>query len=135
MSDKKFIKVQGDIMWASLTEPNKMSNKFQVSICNLSDKAIKALQDEGIEPSTKEKNPEMGVFVTPKSNFAIDAHDLDGNPITVKIANGSKGIALLHTYMSKTKKGMVCLGITSLTVTDLKAYNPAVEEDLTEDVL
>ena len=43
------VKVKADIMWAYLDKVNDMSGKFQVDLCNLSDKAADALQDIGLE--------------------------------------------------------------------------------------
>ena len=34
------VKVKAEIMWAFLNKPNEMSGKFQVDLCNLSDKAV-----------------------------------------------------------------------------------------------
>jgi len=33
------VKIKADIMWAYLDKVNDMSGKFQVDLCNLSDKA------------------------------------------------------------------------------------------------
>ena len=40
--------VKGDAMWASLHEVNKMSDKYQIDICNLGKKDVKSLEDLGI---------------------------------------------------------------------------------------
>jgi hypothetical protein len=37
------VKIKADVMWASLGKVNEMSGKFQVDLCNLSDKAAEAL--------------------------------------------------------------------------------------------
>jgi hypothetical protein len=42
------VKIKADIMWAYLNKPNDMSGKFQVDLCNLSDKAAEALQEHGL---------------------------------------------------------------------------------------
>jgi hypothetical protein len=42
------VKIKADIMWAYLDKVNDMSGKFQVDLCNLSDKAAAALQDIGL---------------------------------------------------------------------------------------
>ena len=40
--------VYGTAEWASVFEPNSMSGKFQVDICNLDKNTVKKLGDEGI---------------------------------------------------------------------------------------
>jgi hypothetical protein len=134
--DLKPFKVQAEIMWAFLNEPNKMSHRYQVDLCNLSPDAVKKLKDVGLTARKREDQPEKGYFITAKSkNYPIKAFDLDGNPITVKIANGSKCVALVAPYESKVMPGMICAGVKALTITDLKEYVSDAVVDLTEDVL
>jgi hypothetical protein len=133
----KKLKVQAEVMWAFLDKPNELSGKYQVDLCNLSKDAVKTLTDMGVSVRKREDQPEKGFFVTAKSaNYPIKTVDLEGNPITVKVANGSKGVALLapYEYTYQKKKG-VAVGIDKLVVTDLKIYEADVETDETEDVL
>ena len=121
-------------MWACTSEPNSESGKYQVDLCNLSEKAIEALEDMGIP--VRNKQDEKGFFVTAKSaNYPIPVVDVDGNPIKALIGNGSKGVALIkpYSYTYKGKKG-VGAGINKLTVTELIEYNRqgAEAEDLSE---
>jgi hypothetical protein len=120
----KPVKVQADIMWAFLDTPNQMSGKYQVDLCNLTKGAVEALEGMGIPVRSRDDQPEKGHFVTAKSfNYPIKAEDSNGAPITVKVGNGSKGIALIkpYEYSYKGKKG-VGAGISKLLVTDLKVY-------------
>ena len=133
----KKVKVQAEVMWAFLDKPNELSGKYQVDLCNLSKDAVKTLEEMGVNVRKKEDQPEKGSFITAKSsNYPIAALDLDGHPITAKVGNGSKAVALLapYEYTFKGKKG-VGVGINKLVVTDLKVYETDSEEDLTEDVL
>jgi hypothetical protein len=132
MSSKP-IKIQGEIMWAFLDTPNKMSGKYQVDICNLSKPAVEALRGIGLEARKKE---DKGYYITPKSmNFAIKVTDSEGAPITAKVGNGSKGIALVYAYESKSKPGLICAGISSLQVTDLIVYEGTNNFETADDVL
>ena len=120
----KPVKVQADLFWAFLDTPNKMSGKYQVDLCNLSKEAIKTLEGMGINVRRKEDKPEQGFFITAKSfNYPIAATDPEGNPITAKVANGSKGVALVkpHEYTYQRQKGITAL-INGLVVTDLIEY-------------
>lgn len=133
----KPLKVQADIMWAFLDTPNQLSGKYQVDLCNLTKGAVIALRSMGVEVRSKTDQPEKGDFITAKSvNYPIKTEDSDGNPITVKVGNGSKGIALLkpYEYTFKGKKG-VGIGINKLVVTDLKIYTADEETTATDDVL
>jgi hypothetical protein len=120
----KPVKVQADIMWAFLDTPNQMSGKYQVDLCNLTKGAVEALEGMGIPVYSKADKPEKGHYITAKSfNYPIKAEDMEGNPITAKVGNGSRGIALINPYQYsyKGKKG-VGAGINKLVVTDLKVY-------------
>lgn len=120
----KPLKVQAEIMWAFLDTPNQMSGKYQVDLCNLTKGAIEALNSMGVEVRSRADQPEKGSFITAKSvNYPIKTEDTNGNPVTVKVGNGSKGVALLkpYEYSYKGKKG-VGVGINKLVVTDLVVY-------------
>lgn len=130
--EMKPLKIAADIMWAFLDTPNQMSGKYQVDLCNLSPKAIAALEDIGVNVRNKEGK---GFFVTAKSIKPVSTLDSDGVPITVKVGNGSKGVALVQPYAYKASgKAGVAVGINKLVVTDLIEYNDHLE-DLTEGVL
>lgn len=131
--DLKPVKVQAEIMWAFLDQPNQLSGKYQVDLCNLSKGAVSALEEMGVSVRKKDDQPEKGFFITAKSvNYPITTVDTDGNAIVGKVGNGSKGIALLkpYEYTFKGKKG-VAVGINKLVVTDLKLYE--AEEAVTAD--
>lgn len=130
--ETKPMKIEADIMWAFLDTPNTMSGKYQVDLCNLSKNAIKALEEVGVNVRNKD---DKGFFVTAKSkNYAITATDEAGNPITAKIGNGSRGIALVKPYAYKMNgKAGVGVGINKLIVTKLVEYNPEPVD--TADVL
>lgn len=122
--DLKPIKVQADIMWAFLDTPNQLSGKYQVDLCNLSKEAIQSLESMGVNVRKKSEQPEKGFFITAKSvNYPIKTEDQQGNPITAKVGNGSRGIALLkpYEYTYQKKKG-VGVGINKLIVTELVEY-------------
>jgi hypothetical protein len=135
--DLKPIKVQADIMWAFLDTPNQLSGKYQVDLCNLTKGAVDALKGMGVNVLNKSEQPEKGQYITAKSvNYPIKTEDVNGNPITAKVGNGSKGIALLkpYEYSYKGKKG-VGVGINKLVVTDLVVYEGADATETADDVL
>ncbi len=112
--------------------PNQLSGKYQVDLCNLTKEAVGVLEGMGVSVRKKDDQPEKGFFITAKSvNYPITTIDIDGGPVSGKVGNGSKGIALLkpYEYTFKGKKG-VGVGINKLIVTDLKVYEGAEEEAL-----
>ncbi|MFZ4600106.1 MAG: hypothetical protein ACOYNN_15815 [Terrimicrobiaceae bacterium] len=126
MEQAKPVPIKADLFWASLNEKNKYSDKFQVDLCNLSKDAIKTLMDMGINVKNDAKKPDQGFFVTAKSKlYPILAVDEKGNQINVKIANGSKGVALIKPYNYNVggKQG-VGVGISKIIVKDLIEYKP-----------
>lgn len=133
----KPLKVQAEIMWAFLDTPNQLSGKYQVDLCNLSKEAVQTMEAMGINVRSKPDQPEKGFFITAKSsNYPIKAEDINGNPISAKVGNGSRGVALLkpYEYTYQKKKG-VGVGINKLTVTELKEYLADEADVVTDDVL
>ena len=126
MDTSKPLPIQADIFWASLTEPNKLSGKYQVDLSNLSKEAVRELESMGVTVKNDAKRPDQGFFVTAKSKlYPITAVDEQGNLLNVKIANGSKAVALIKTnpYSYQGKKG-VGVGVSKLIVKELIEYKP-----------
>ena len=139
MSDNKRVKMKCDIYWAQLSKKNEMSDAYQVNLCNLSDAAVKALEDMGVSvQENAEKKPEMGKYITCKSQKPIKAYDEDGQEIDsdVAIGNGSKAKVMVSAYewSYKNKKG-ISPSLAKLVITDLIEYanNDLGNDD--EDVL
>lgn len=137
MSDNKRVKIKCDVFWAQLNKKNEMSGAYQVNLCNLSDQAVKALEDMGISVlENKEKKPEMGKYITCKSQKPIKAFDEDNQEIDsdVAVGNGSKAKAMVTGYewTYKNRKG-VSPSLSKLVITDLVEYateNLADDEDV-----
>jgi len=128
------VKVKADIMWAYLNKPNELSGKYQVDLCNLSDKAAKALEEMGLEIKQKEGK---GNYITCKSTRPIVAFDDGGSAIDGGIlGNGSKAVALVGSYewAYQRKKG-VSPALRKLVITELVQYNGVGEDELTTDEL
>lgn len=126
MSDNRHVKMKCDVYWAQLRKVNEMSGKYQVDLCNLSDAAVKALEDMGISVlENKEKKPEMGKYITCKSEKPMKAYDEDGQEIDsdVSIGNGSKAKVMVTPYdwVYKNKRG-ISPSLKKLVITDLVEY-------------
>jgi hypothetical protein len=122
MSDK--LKLKADVYWASLNRKNEMADAYMVDLCNLSDKAVAALEDMGISVQENlEKKPEQGKYITCKSQRPIKAFDTDNEEIVEDIGNGSKAICMVGSYpwTYKNKKG-VSPSLAKLVITDLVEY-------------
>lgn len=127
MTDK--IKINATLEWANLSIPNEMSGKYQVDLCNLSDAAVAALSEMGVEARYREDKPEKGYYITCKSVRPIKAYDTDGNVIEDLVSNGSKATAIVGTYEweFKKKKG-ISPSLQKLVVTDMVVYETEAEE-------
>jgi hypothetical protein len=122
MSDK--LKLKADVYWASLNRKNEMADAYMVDLCNLSDKAVAALEEMGISVQENlEKKPEQGKYITCKSQRPIKAFDTDNEEIVEDIGNGSKAICMVGSYpwTYKNKKG-VSPSLAKLVITDLVEY-------------
>ena len=136
MSDK--IKIKADVYWASLNRKNELADAYVVDLCNLSDKAVVALEGMGISVlENAAKKPEQGRYITCKSQRPIKAFDVDGAEIDENVGNGSKAVCMIGAYQwsFKAKKG-VSPSLARLVITDLVAYasGPSISAD-DEDVL
>ena len=128
------VKIKAEVMWAFLNKPNEMSGKYQVDLCNLSDKAVSALEDMGIEVKTKEGK---GAYVTCKSTRPIAAYDDGGTLIEGDIlGNGSKAAVIISPYAwsFKGKKG-VSPSLRKMVVTELVPYTAGGVEAFADDDL
>lgn len=122
MSDK--LKIKADVYWACLSRKNELADAYTVDLCNLSDKAVAALEDMGISvQENAEKKPEQGRYITCKSQRPIKAFDTDGDEIAEDVGNGSKAVCMIGAYQwsFKAKKG-VSPSLAKLVITDLVAF-------------
>jgi len=116
------------LFWAALNEPNKMSGKYQVDLCQLSEDQVAKLEDIGINVRTK--GDDRGYFVTAKSaKFPITAYTKDGSVYEGLVANGSKANVKAEAYEwthAPTKRSGWAVGIKigGLQITDLIEYTP-----------
>ena len=92
----KPIVVATTYFWAQTNQLNDMSGKYQVNLGKLSDRAVAALEANGIE--VKNKGDDQGNFITVKSANPIKAFDADGLPVVANIGNGSEGRAAIGFY-------------------------------------
>ena len=128
------IKLKADVMWAFLNKPNEMSGRYQVDLCNLSEKAVQALEQTGIEVKNKEGK---GFYITCKSKRPMSAYDDGGTPLEGDIlGNGSKAAAIVEPYSWawKGKQG-VSPSLKRLVVTELVPYTGGGAVALADDEL
>lgn len=114
------VKIKANVMWSFMNKPNEMSGKYQVNLCDLSEPAVQALTEMGIEVKEKEG---QGRYITCKSAKPMKAFDEDGQEIEEDIGNGSKAKAIISSYewKYKNKKG-VSPSLKKLVITNLVEY-------------
>lgn len=114
--------VRAVLQWAELNRKNRMSEKYQVILTELSDAAVARLEGYGVNVNHSE---DRGAFITAKSNNPIKAYLEDGTEVEPDkmIGNGSVAIVRLNTYNwnFNGKKGTNA-SIMKLTITDFKEY-------------
>lgn len=130
----KPIKIQCEVNWANTSKVNEMSGKFQLDACNLSEAAVKAIEETGASVRNREDKPEKGYFITAKSNYEIPVVDTSGNEIKEPVGNGSKGHLILQPYpWSFRGKSGIGLGASKLIVTSLVHYEDGSEDTNIDD--
>ena len=132
--------IRGTSMWARVLEgqPNNLSNKYQVDVCNLSSEVVKQLESFGVPVKNDE---ERGNYVTAKAIRPPKVMDASkrlwddtviGNGSTIKIS------AKPYDWTYKGKSG-VSLGLNQLMVVNLVEYEmeelDAEEADTEDEVI
>jgi len=110
METNKPIPVKVDLYWAFLNEPNQLSEKYQVDLCNLSKEAVKKLMEIGIDVKNDVKKPDQGFFVTAKSKlYPILAVDEKGIRLTLRFLTVLKVLpsSSLMSIRSRVRKQWV----------------------------
>lgn len=134
----KFVRLAATIEWAFLTTPNEMSGKYEFDACNLTPKAVEALESIGVEAKVSEKRPEKGHYIKIRSKRPIKAVDEDGDPVDGEgMGNGTKAILVVGSYdwKFKNKKG-TSPTVRKFIVTEFVEYTGGEPgEDEIEDVL
>lgn len=101
----KPVKVKATIMWCFHNKINEMSQKYTIDLCNLSDNAVKALEEFGINVLKREDKPEKGFYITCKSTLPIKLFDSSGKDLSdVAIGNGSTVTAVVSKYPWKYQR-------------------------------
>ena len=123
-----------ELFWPNLYERNKLSNKFQVDLSNLTEEQIGQIEQAGVAVRTKED--ERGFFITCKSkNYEITPYDKNGDVISrdILVGNGTRADVMVKPFSWKSPTGQsgMSLGIAKLVVTELNQYVPeeAVQEE------
>lgn len=117
------IAVACEIYWGFFDRKNDMSGKYQVDLCNLSPKAVAALEELGLK--VRNKGDEKGDFITVKSNNPIHLNfKPDVDPVDPDmVGNGTKANVSLSYYdwNFNGKKGR-SPSLKKLLVTELNVF-------------
>jgi hypothetical protein len=90
--------IKGTLYWVERNKLNKFSDKYQIVLGNLSEKAVSALDDMGIAAANK--GDEKDYFITMKSKNPMRVTDDQGVEYDsdVMIANGSEAVCVVGYY-------------------------------------
>ena len=90
--------IKGTLYWVERNKLNKFSDKYQIVLGNLSEKAVAALDDMGIAAANK--GDEKDYFITMKSKNPMRVTDEQGveYDADVMIANGSEVVCVVGYY-------------------------------------
>lgn len=132
------IKTNAKLFWANtmnkvgvpgyLGEPTK---RYEVTIGCLNEKVVDRLQSEGVRVTTHPNKEEQGHYIKCRSNYEIEATDIDGNKIDPdSIGNGTEAVVLLKPYKGKG----VGVNVDKIVIKNLITYEaPEETEAVNED--
>lgn len=128
--------VNAELNWCQLDEKNSLSGKYQFDVCQLSEKAIEALEAVDIKVKHKE---DRGFFVTCKSTFPIEARMEDGTLLTgINVGNGTKAKVVIEPYHWKSPTGMAgvspSLVRNGLVISELEIYSGSDDDEPLPDL-
>jgi hypothetical protein len=133
--------IKGVAFWASLSQVNSMSGKYQMDIGRLDADSIKALIAAGVTIRTDMKTNEgepgwKGQFITAKSETAVKVVDARGSPLPDKIGIGNGSLVNVavrpYEWLFKGKAG-ISAGLQKVQVIKLVAYQPEDDFEVIED--
>ena len=128
--------VSGTAKWASVLEPNSMSSKYQVDICQLDKKTVKELENVGITVKIGEGDKaDQGSYVTAKTVRPPRVMDSKKNPWPTDkfVGNGSKIKVSINPYEWKFQgKSGVSASLNSMMVVNFIEYTGG-GDDLDEE--
>jgi len=134
---KERVVIKGNAMWASLFEPNSMSDKYQVDICNLDKNDCKAIEGLGISVRVGEGDKaDKGSFITAKTKLVPKVVDSAKNPWpeNMQIGNGSVIKCSISPYEWRyQKKAGISASLNSIMIVDYTPYVGNDEIDAEED--
>ena len=137
MQDLKPVKVSGQLFWNKyLTEFNTHFNedndKYECTLCHLSEAAKAALEELGIKVKHK---PEQGNYIVAKSKFPFEPVDENGNKLDpATFGNGTNAFALVTSYRHKmSAKFGAAPSVKRLVVTKVVPYEGSAKEETEED--
>lgn len=131
--NERFV-IRGKAFWAHVTEPNKLSGKFQMDL-SVDDETAKLLESKGIDTKTNDKDDEgkpenhRGNYVTLKSEYPPKLYDSKRNEITKKtlVGNGSEVNVATHVYDWKFfSDSGTSLGLDGIQIVELVAYKDSM---------
>jgi len=116
------VKIRAEVMWPYLDRVNDYTGKYQVDLANLSEPAVAALEEMGINVNNKDGK---GFYITCKSTKPITAYDKTSDPLDgVIIGNGSKAVAMIGFYdWSYGAKSGRSPSLKKLVIEDLVSYD------------
>ena len=128
MSEVKQVIVEGILEWAHLAKANEMSGKYQVDVCQLDKKAVKALEAAGlvVQDGAAKGKENKGQYVTPKATRPVTVVDSKKNTFSdlEAIGNGTRAKVAIRAfpYNFKGKEG-VGAGLQAIQILELKEYS------------
>ena len=131
MTDKpQPITLKGTLYWVERNKLNRYSDKYQIVLGNLSDKAVEALDNMGIVAANK--GDEKDYFITMKSKNPMKVTDEQGVEYDqdIMIANGSEAVCVVGYYDWSVGTGrspsMIKCKVTKL----IEYVDDAVDEEM-----
>ena len=127
------VKCNVTMYWCYHNKKAEMTEKYEVTLGNLSEAACAELSKLGIGVRQRDDKPEIGQFIVVRSEYPLAITLKNGEPVEGMIGNGSTGVALLTPYEWEFKgRAGVGVSLDALLITNL--ITPVTYIDLLKDV-
>ena len=126
--------ISGKAFWTKLNRKDEYTEKYQMDICELSEKSKDVLSSHGV--NLKNKEDDRGEYVTARSKYIVPIIDTDKRPVDQEtlIGNGSEVKAKVafnktHGFVEKSGTSLYLSKVQVVNLVEFKKRDTDFDDD------